>query len=359
VALATLLGALVAGLVAAGNPVTRVEKAWHSFEGGYSNSSGTSRLASGLGSNRYDFYRVALDEFVAHPLAGIGVDNFQQQYLRHGHSKETPRYPHSVELRTLTQTGLIGAAVAVGGLLAALLAVARAVRQPDALASAVAAAAGAGFAYWLVHGSVDWFWEFAGLGAPAFAFLGLACALAPARTRREHAANARGSRARPLAWLRDRPLLVALPVALAVALSLAAPWLSQLEVQSAARIWPRAPRRAYARLADAAKLDPLSDQAYVVAGSIALRFNDLARADREFARALARTPGDAYATLESGAIASARGDRVRALQLLERAAALAPREGLYREAVELVRHGGRIDVSALNRLILAKARQLA
>jgi tetratricopeptide (TPR) repeat protein len=363
VALATLLGVLVAGLVAAGNPVTRVEKAWHSFEGGYSNSSGTSRLASGLGSNRYDFYRVALDEFVAHPLAGIGVDNFQQQYLRHGHSKETPRYPHSVELRTLTQTGLIGAAVAVGGLLAALVAVARAVRQPDALAAAVAAAAGAGFAYWLVHGSVDWFWEFAGLGAPAFALLGLACALAPARMRREHAANARGGGARPLAWLRDRPLLVALPVAVAVALagavSLAAPWLSQLEIQSAARIWPRAPRRAYARLADAAKLDPLSNQAYVVAGSIALRFNDLARADREFARALARTPDDAYATLERGAIASAQGERVRALQLLERAAALAPREALYREAAELVRHGGRIDVFALNRLILAKARQLA
>ena len=41
-----------------------------------------SRLPSGLGSNRYDFYRVALNEFVAHPLAGIGADNFQQQYLR-------------------------------------------------------------------------------------------------------------------------------------------------------------------------------------------------------------------------------------------------------------------------------------
>ena len=134
---------------------------------------------SGLGSNRYDFYRVALDEFVAHPLVGIGADNFQQQYLAHGRSEETPHYPHSVELRTLAETGLIGALLALVGLGAALLAAARGLRGPDPLGRAVVAAALAGFAYWVVHGSFDWFWEFAGLGAPAFALLGLACALAP------------------------------------------------------------------------------------------------------------------------------------------------------------------------------------
>ena len=86
---------------------------------------------SGLGSNRYDFFRVALDEFEAHPVAGIGVDNFQEQYLRRGRSDETPRYPHSVELRTLTETGLIGALLAVVGLAAALVAGWRAMRRVD------------------------------------------------------------------------------------------------------------------------------------------------------------------------------------------------------------------------------------
>jgi tetratricopeptide (TPR) repeat protein len=327
------------------------------------------------------------------------VDNFQQQYLRHGHSGETPRYPHSLELRALTETGVIGAAIAVAGLLAALLAAFRAARRPDPLAATVAAAAVAGFGYWAVHGSVDWFWEFAGLGAPAFALLGIGCSLAPGGLRpapvggasttaggpraseagdaRDRGrvppraipgppaatgiapAGARGRAVALLGWLRKRPLLAALPIGVVLAAALAAPWLSQLEVQSAARIWPRAPRQAYARLADAADLDPLSDQAYVVAGSIALRFGDLARADREFARALGRTPDDAYATLERGAIASARGEHARALGLLSRAAELAPREALYREAADLVRRGGRIDVARLNRLILAKARQLA
>jgi tetratricopeptide (TPR) repeat protein len=142
-------------------------------------------------------------------------------------------------------------------------------------------------------------------------------------------------------------------------LSLAAPWLSHLEVQSAARVWPRAPRRAYARLSDAAKLNPLSDEAYLVAGSIALRFGDLARADHDFALALKRSPEDAYATLERGAIASARGEHARALALLERAARLNPRDQLTREALLVVRKGRRVSVEALSRSILLNAQQLA
>ncbi|MGO9488783.1 MAG: tetratricopeptide repeat protein, partial [Solirubrobacteraceae bacterium] len=315
-ALLALVAVLAAGLAVAGNPATRLESAWHSFKGGYSEGGkGGNRLLSGLGSNRYDFYRVALEEFTAHPVVGIGADNFQQQYLRRGRSSETPRYPHSVELRTLSQTGLIGALLALVGLGAALAAAAQAIRGPDPLAASVAAAALAGFGYWVVHGSVDWFWEFAGLGAPAFALLGLACALAPARS------DAVAARApRRLGRTGGVALVACVLLGLAAALSFAGPWLSQAEVQNAARVWPRAPFTAYSRLDQAAELDPLSDQAYLVAGSIALRFSDLARADRFFAQALRRVPSDAYATLERGAIASTRGQRAAALALLGRAA---------------------------------------
>lgn len=144
-----------------------------------------------------------------------------------------------------------------------------------------------------------------------------------------------------------------------MALALGAPWLSQLEVQSAARMWTHDPRSAYARLDNAASLDPLSDEPYVVAGSIALRYGELTRADHEFALALGRTPGDAYATLERGAIASETGHRSSALALLERAHRLSPREQLTSEALALVREGRRVDVTRLNRLILLKAQQLA
>ncbi len=390
VALATLFAVVVGGLAVAGNPVTRVRHAWDSFKGGYTaEATGSNRLLGGLGSNRYDFYRVALDEFEAHPLIGIGADNFAQQYLVHGRSDETPRYPHSVELRTLSQTGLIGGLLAVVGLGAALLAGWRAMRRSDPLARIVAAAALAGFAYWAVHGSFDWFWEFAGLGSCAFALLGIACSLtgvggaqnrdAP-RARGGHQGLGRddGAPGRPVqhapaqgssikegrqarGWAPIRLVFATVTglLALAAVASLVAPWLSERQIQSAARIWPQAPLTAYGRLGEAAKLNPLSDRPYLVEGSIALRYGDLARAQSAFSRALVRVPGDAYAALELGAIASQSGASARALVLLERAVRLDPRDPLAREALATVRAGRRVSVGALNRSILLKAEQLA
>jgi tetratricopeptide (TPR) repeat protein len=376
VAAATLVAAVAVGWAAAGNPLARLENAWATFKSprGYAANAGGSRLTSGLGSERYDFYRVALDEFAAHPLAGIGADNFQQPYLRLRHSSETPRYPHSVELRTLSQSGLAGAALALVGLAAALLAAARAAgllgatAAGDALGRSVAVAALGGFAYWLIHGSFDWFFEFAGLGAPAFALLGLSIALAPRRP----------PRARPARQLVDEPiyrraplagpprerrrarfaLALALIAGLASAASFSGPWLSGLQLESAARVWRTAPLAAYSRLDDAARLDPLSDEAYLLAGSIALRFGDLQRADREFSSALERVPNDAYATLELGAIASARGQAQRAVVLLRQAVRLNPRDRLVSAALRVSLSGRRLDVGQLNRMILLEARNL-
>jgi O-antigen ligase/polysaccharide polymerase Wzy-like membrane protein len=387
VALATLLAVVVAGLAVGGNPVTRVHRAWDSFKGGYTaEAAGSNRLLGGLGSNRYDFYRVALNEFVAHPLLGIGADNFAQPYLVHGRSDETPRYPHSVELRTLSQTGLVGALLAVVGLGAALLGGWRAMRRPDPLARTVAAAALTGFAYWAVHGSFDWFWEFAGLGSSAFALLGIACSLAGVRgvqnrdaprARAGHRGLGRVDNAQDQlvqnapspgpSTMADRQTrripsvfaTVAGLLALVAAASLTAPWLSERQIQSAARIWTRAPLTAYGQLREAAKLNPLSDRAYLVEGSIALRYDDLARAQKAFSQALVRVPNDAYATLELGAIASQLGERVRAFVLLERAVRLDPHDLLAREALATARAGKRVSVQALNHSILLKAEQLA
>src|SRR6185312_7774682 len=148
-------------------------------------------------------------------------------------------------------------------------------------------------------------------------------------------------------------------LALLAALAFAGPWLSQRQVQSAAKQWPTDAAGAYARLDQAAALDPFSDQPYLVAGSIALRLGSLGRADREFARALKRVPDDAYATLERGAIASTRGRAAEARRLLARAAALNPRDPLTREALALVSSGRAVSVEALNRLILLKAEELS
>ncbi|HEX5923101.1 MAG TPA: O-antigen ligase family protein [Baekduia sp.] len=349
-----ILGA-AGGLVAIGNPVDRIDNAWHSFKGGYDDNTGSdNRLTAGLGSNRYDFYRVALDLFADHPIAGVGADNFFQDYLQRGHSEETPRYPHNLALRTLAQTGIVGTLLLLAASIAALAAAWRAMRGADPLSAAVAGGAAIAFLYWVGHGMTDWFWEWAGLGAPAFALLGLACALAPRRV-----GEAAGDGA-PAHRRGGRVVLLVLAGAALVlgALAIAGPWQAQRDIEQAGAIFAQRPFEAYSRLDRAADLNPLSDQPALIEGSIALRYGDLARARAAFERGLDRNPRGQYATLELGAIASVQGDRARALRLLRQAVALGPRDPTSREALTVVREGGTVDLAALNRRILSAGQRI-
>jgi hypothetical protein len=342
---------LAGALVVAKGPVRPIDHAWKSFKGGYEDNGSGNRLTAGLGSNRYDFYRVGLDVFADHPVAGVGADNYFEDYLVRGRSPETPRYPHNLALRTLSETGLIGTALLLGALGAALVAVARALRRADPLRLAVAGGSVMAFAYWVVHGMTDWFWEWAGLGAPAFAMLGLACALAPRPEPAEGAAPAR-----PL-----RPAVVA-PVAVVLllgALAVAGPWLAQRDIDAAGRVFATRPFESYDRLDRAADLDPLGDRARLLEGSIALRYGDLPRARQAFTAALARNPRGQYATLELGAIASAQGRPAQARDLVARAVALAPRDPVARDALGVLRSGGALDVAVLNARILERAQAVS
>jgi tetratricopeptide (TPR) repeat protein len=340
------------GLVALGNPVDRLDNAWHSFKGGYDDNTGSgSRLTSGLGSNRYDFYRVGLDVFADHPIAGVGADNFFQDYLQRGNSNETPRNPHNLALRTLAQTGIVGTLLLLTAFIAALAAGWRAMRGADPLATAGAGGAVLAFVYWVVHGMTDWFWEWAGLGAPAFALLGLACALAPRRVREPEGSAAR-------VWPRGRAGVLAGAALILAALAIAGPWQAERDVEDAGAVFAQRPFASYSRLDRAADLNPVSDRPALIEGSIALRYGDLARARTAFEGALDRNPRGQYATLELGAIASVQGDRAAALALLRRAVALAPRDGTAQEALEIVEGGGTVDVAALNRRILSAGRRI-
>jgi hypothetical protein len=350
-----VLGA-AGGLVAVGNPVDRIDSAWHSFKGGYDdNTDSDNRLTAGLGSNRYDFYRVALDLFADHPIAGIGADNFFEDYLQRGRSEETPGYPHNLALRTLAQTGIVGTLLLLTAFAAALAAGWRAMRGADPLASAVAGGAVVAFLYWVGHGMTDWFWEWAGLGAPAFALLGLACALAPRRAG-ETAGGA--APARTPAHPRAGVLVLAGAALILGALAIAGPWQAERDVEQAGAVFAQRPFEAYSRLDRAADLDPVSDRPALIEGSIALRYGDLARARTAFEAALDRNPRGQYATLELGAIASVQGGRARALALLRRAVALAPRDGTAQEALKIVESGGTVDIAALNRRILSAGQRI-
>ncbi len=115
-------GGVAAVWVAHGSPLERAAQAWEDFKSNERPTADRSRFSSALGQNRYDFWRVGLDQFTADPLTGAGADNFQQDYLLRGRSTERPRYPHSLEVRVLSQTGIVGALLLLAAFACAVVA---------------------------------------------------------------------------------------------------------------------------------------------------------------------------------------------------------------------------------------------
>ncbi|MEA2404766.1 MAG: hypothetical protein QOE08_1413, partial [Thermoleophilaceae bacterium] len=353
-----LAGAAVAAVIglvvfasAVGNPVTKLGNAWDDFKTQPTpKEGGSARLGRSLGSNRYDFWRVAWDRFGERPVAGIGADNFQQDYLVRRKSNETPRYPHSLPLRVLLSTGLVGALLLGGAFVAALLAAALAIRRRVGLGAAVVAAGAASAVYWLIHGSVDWFWEFPGVAGPALAMLGLAAGMLPRRPQLGRAGR------RPLAHGPAGAAAVGL-LGLAVAVSLALPWLSELNTRRAIEHWPANPQRAFQRLDRAASLNPLSPRPELVAGTIALRLGQTREAERRFAAAIDRDDGNAYAHLELGALLTQRATtRARGRAELTRAHALNPRDPVIARVAREASGGRPVDIAAMNAEIQSRSR---
>lgn len=334
-------------VVEVGNPTTEAGAAWSRFknlEPGVE-SSRSSHLFSGVGGPRYDIWRVAVDEFRRSPLHGVGVDNFAVDYLRLGRTKAEPMYPHSLELRLLAQTGIVGTLLFGGFLAAALVAAGRAFRRGTAAERSVAGACLAAFAYWFAHGSVDWLWAFPGLAAPALAWLALATRASPEWTRQP---------GRALSVLRYG--LVA--PALAAAVLLAVTWLAAHEVENATAGWRGNPQLAYRRLDLAARLNPWSDAAPLTSGVIAARAGDGTRARHAFGRALARNRYSWFAHVELASVESVAGHRSRALAQLRRAQALDPRQPVIINALESVRRGERLTPDTLDKAFLDRLQVL-
>ena len=284
---------------------------WQDFkDGGEGKQSGGSRLSS-VGTNRYDFWTVAWERFTDHPVRGIGSENFQQDYLQRGSSAEQPRYPHSLVLGVLSQTGLVG--VAAGRSVAARGDGRRAGAEAPVRAGAAALGGVAlvTFVYWLLHASVDWFWEFAGITGPAVAMLGLATATG----RRPPPAPGRHSRRRPGTRRLPRavPAAAAALAGAALAVSLALPWLSERQTRRAlaelAGLPGRGIRPARTRIRSqspghAAPPGRRDDRVS--------RWTTSRRAREEFEKVLELEPRTPFALAELAALASERGNRIRA-----------------------------------------------
>ncbi len=299
----------------------------------------TSRLSDGLATGRYDLWRVAALELAHAPLTGVGADNFAVDYARERHTREEPLYPHSIELRLISQTGLVGTGLFAGFLAFAVAAALRS-RRIDAGCAAVAAAGLVSFSYWFAHGSIDWLWEIPALAAPAVAWLGLAGGLARPDT--THPAPAR----------RPRPAVLGLAAAgfVAASVSCALPGLAARDVEAAVRGWRDDPAAALDRLERARRLNVLSEEPDVVAGVLARRLGDRERASEAFRRALDRASADWYPQLELAVLDLEAGRRTAALRRLERAQSLNPLEPSTRALMGFARRGDPVPAALVERI---------
>jgi hypothetical protein len=309
-----VIAAGAAGVLAAthGHPVAFARRQWNAFIHSKYNAQSSSHFGT-VGSGRYDFWRVSLDALTAHPIGGLGQDNFADYYVSRRHTHEEPAWTHSLEMRLLAHTGLVGFALFATFLAAALAAVLSVRRRGEHLARVAAGVALLPGAVWLIHGSVDWFWEMPALSGPALGFLGMAVALTPVRAPPAHSgSSARARRGPSPAVSRTVAGAIAGVFALGAVVVLGFPYLSVRKVSAASTVGTRNAGAALSDLADAARLNPLSADPGRIGGTIALRAGLYQEAERRFGQSISREPDGWFAWFGRGLAASALGDAASA-----------------------------------------------
>lgn len=304
------VGGLGAFLVAVDEPGGYLQDRWDEFKRQPDVETGSSHLVT-IGSNRYDFWRVALDEFREHPLAGEGARAFGTAYLREGQTTETPQRAHSLELDLLAEIGIVGLVLLGAAVLPFAWIIFRRARS-DLVATGVLGAV----VYWLVHASGDWTWTFPAVGLPFFLLLG--------------AGAAGGDDVRRLTGR------VAVPVGIAVAavaiLAFAPPWLSS---RYTTRALEQPAADAASELRWARRLDPLSVDPLIAEAELA---SSPEGAIPPLEKAMDREPRSVAPRYLLGLAYLESGNRFEARRYLREALRLAPRSQPVRRA--LLRAGG-------------------
>ncbi|HEX3806221.1 MAG TPA: O-antigen ligase family protein [Gaiellaceae bacterium] len=306
--LALTVAAIVVGggIVATSHPQAWLSAHWQAFKHPEAPGSASTHLVQ-LGSNRYDFWRVAVDEFRRHPLVGDGARGFGPAYLVYGRSSETPARAHSLPLELLGEEGIIGFLLAAGAFGLVLFGLVRRTRGR----SAVATAALGGCVLLLAQACVDWTFTFPALTIPFFVLAGIGLA-------------DEGRRSVPTRAGRGGAALAAL-VALVVFLP---PWLSaKLVTRGEAQ-------RSTSDLHVAHLLDPVSVDPWLAEAQIA---TTPAQALGPLEQARARAPRSVEVRYLLGSAYWNDGKRAAAAKEYEAALALDPREPAIEQALRAVK----------------------
>jgi len=334
---ALALVALTAAAVNAGSIAESVSDRWQTFKSSEDlPRSDGARLVASESDQRYDYWRVAVEQFRSTPLAGAGAGSYEAIYSAERRFDKPSKYTHDIWLRALVEGGLVALALLLGYLAAVAVGLAGAWRRLGEPGRGLVAACAAISAYFFTHASFDWLEEFPALAAPALA-LPLVGMVAGARS----PALKSGRRPGYVVSAVLGTLLVAAFV------SLVFPYLAQRHLDRGAEIGLTDVAAAREELDRAASLNPLSPEPRLRAGTILVAAHRPAGAAEEFRQAL-EVEDHWYAHFELGLLYAQAGRRRAALQEMTQAEALDSHDRFVAVALAKIRSGRPIDAAAFN-----------
>jgi hypothetical protein len=266
---------------------------------------GPSRQLSTGSNNRGTWWREAWEAFEGEPLIGIGAGGFEYVHRMLRETRIDVTEPHNLALQFAAEIGLVGLALFAGAMGGALVAVWRRRGDPASLALGMAVPT------YVLHGLLDYDWDFIAVTAPVLFAAGVL--LADGRPQRRVAVQ-------PL-WA-----VVAVLVAGAVLFSLAAPRVAEHNIEEAYAAIERGDLdRALDEARAARSLNPLSVEPWwaEAAAEEARRRFDAAR--RAYVKAVETQPLNARAWYELGCLELLLGAEEDSRRHLERARELDPR----------------------------------
>ena len=273
-------------------------------------------------NNRAAWWGEAVEVFRADPIQGAGANTFEVARKRYRDNASAVTQPHSVPLQFLAGTGLVGLALLAALIAAAAATAVAAVRRLEGGERDAAAALAVALALWLVHGLVDYPWDFVAVTGPVLFALG---ALAVA--------------GREL--VSDRHKLLAgttAAVALAAVVSVGTTWLAERETRDVNRALFRGDLQDARDAAERARsLDPLAlDPVFALA-----RVEEVARDERgalaAYGRATDLQPENPESWYQLGLYEFSLGDLCSAYVHLNRAYTLDPAGKQWTRGSELER----------------------
>jgi hypothetical protein len=293
------------------------------------------RLVTTNSGNRWTWWSEAAGAWSDRPLEGWGAGSFPILHRAYRTNELEVLQPHSVPMQLLSETGLAGAILALGGMAALALVGVRAARRAPPIPSTrgdsgdwlLKAALASAICAWLVHGLYDWDLDIPGVTIPALAFMGVLAG----RSRLSAApgpAVGKSVRVSALAGV----TLVTSAVALC---SIFPAWADSKADGALARAGTghasAADRRQSASAAElAARLDPLATKPLLALASIQQGQGDLERAKATLRRAARRQPEESSVWYELAGVALVQGDLPAVRTALRRALALNPRGAAIR-----------------------------